>query len=106
MAHFAKIGIDNVVTGVLSMDTITTMTPGGIEREEVGIAHLIEHHGHENWKKCSYNTVNGVHGVLKLEKLLLIRQRHFVPIIPVLVGITVLSMIYSIHLDQLTWMGI
>ena len=61
MAHFAKIGIDNVVTGVLSMDTITTMTPGGIEREEIGIAHLKEHHGHENWKKCSYNTVNGVH---------------------------------------------
>ena len=61
MAHFAKLGIDNVVTAVLYMDTITTMTLGGIEREDIGLAHLIKHHGHENWKKCSYNTSAGVH---------------------------------------------
>jgi len=61
MAHFAKLGLDNVVTAVLAMDTIDTMTRGGIEKEEIGVAHLIEHHGHENWKKCSYNTALGVH---------------------------------------------
>jgi len=61
MAHFAKLGIDNVVTAVVAMDTITTMTRGGIEKEEIGLAHLIKHHGHENWKKCSYNTRGGVH---------------------------------------------
>ena len=61
MAHFAKLGIDNVVTAVLAMDTIDTMTRGGIEKEEIGVAHLVEHHGHENWKKCSYNTYGGVH---------------------------------------------
>ena len=61
MAHFAKLGIDNVVTAVVAMDTITTMTRGGIEKEEIGVAHLVEHHGHENWKKCSYNTYGGVH---------------------------------------------
>lgn len=61
MAHFAKLGIDNVVTGVFAMDTITTMTPGGIEREDIGVAHLMKYHGHENWKKCSYNTRGGVH---------------------------------------------
>tara|TARA_Y100000004_G_scaffold132196_1_gene149224 strand:- start:284 stop:739 length:456 start_codon:yes stop_codon:yes gene_type:complete len=61
MAHFAKLGLDNVVTAVLYMDTITTMTRGGIEREDIGVAHLIKHHGHENWKKCSYNTSHGVH---------------------------------------------
>jgi len=61
MAHFAKLGIDNVVTAVLAMDTIDTMTRGGIEKEEIGVAHLVEHHGHENWKKCSYNTSGGVH---------------------------------------------
>ena len=61
MAHFAKIGIDNVVTNVLAVDTIDTMTRGGIEREDIGVAYLIKHHGHENWKKCSYNTFEGVH---------------------------------------------
>ena len=61
MAHFAKLGLDNVVTAVLAMDTIDTMTRGGIEREDIGVAHLIKHHGHENWKKCSYNTALGVH---------------------------------------------
>ena len=61
MAHFAKLGLDNVVTAVVAMDTIDTMTRGGIEREDIGLAHLVKHHGHENWKKCSYNTSQGVH---------------------------------------------
>ena len=61
MAHFAKLGIDNKVIAVITMDTINTMTSGGIEREDIGIAYLITHHGHENWKKCSYNTYAGVH---------------------------------------------
>lgn len=61
MAHFAKLGVDNVVLAVFAMDNITTMTNGGIEKEDIGIAHLIEHHGHENWRKCSYNTQAGVH---------------------------------------------
>ena len=61
MAHFAKLGLDNVVTAVVAMDTITTMTRGGIEKEEIGLAHLVKHHGHELWKKCSYNTRGGVH---------------------------------------------
>ena len=61
MAHFAKLGIDNVVTAVLAVDTIDCMTRGGIETEEIGVAHLTKHHGHENWKKCSYNTRENVH---------------------------------------------
>lgn len=61
MAHFAKLGIDNLVIDVLTIDTINTMTNGGIEREDIGVAYLTEHHGHENWKKCSYNTCAGVH---------------------------------------------
>jgi hypothetical protein len=61
MAHFAKLGIDNIVTAVVTMDTIDTMTRGGIEKEEIGLAHLIKHHGHENWKKCSYNSRGGLH---------------------------------------------
>ena len=61
MAHFAKLGIDNVVTAVLAVDTIDCMTRGGIEREDLGVDHLVKYHGHENWKKCSYNTFQGVH---------------------------------------------
>jgi len=61
MAHFAKLGLDNIVTAVVAMDTIDCMTRGGIEKEEIGLAHLIKHHGHELWKQCSYNTRGGVH---------------------------------------------
>jgi len=61
MAHYAKLGLDNIVTAVLTVDTIDCMTRGGIEKEEIGLEHLIKHHGHENWKKCSYNTRGGVH---------------------------------------------
>jgi len=60
MAHYAKLGLDNIVTAVLAVDTIDCMTRGGIEKEEIGLEHLIKHHGHENWKKCSYNSHNGV----------------------------------------------
>jgi hypothetical protein len=60
MAHYAKLGIDNVVLTVLYVDNIDCMTRGGIEKEEIGLEHLIKHHGHENWKKCSYSTQGGL----------------------------------------------
>jgi hypothetical protein len=61
MAHYAKLGLDNIVTAVVAVDTIDCMTRGGIEREDIGLAHLVKTHGHELWKKCSYNTSGGVH---------------------------------------------
>lgn len=61
MAHYAKLGLDNIVTAVVAVDTIDCMTRGGIEKEEIGLAHLVKHHGHELWKKCSYNTRGGEH---------------------------------------------
>ena len=61
MAHYAELGVDNIVKRVLYIDTIKCMTNGGIEDESIGIAYLKKHHGHENWKKCSYNTRNGQH---------------------------------------------
>ena len=61
MAHFAKLGLDNNVITVVVMDNIDCMTRGGIEKEEIGLNHLIKHHGHENWKKCSYNSRAGIH---------------------------------------------
>ena len=61
MAHYAKLGLDNIVTAVVAVDTIDCMTRGGIEREDIGLAHLVRVHGHELWKKCSYNTSGGTH---------------------------------------------
>jgi len=61
MAHFAKLGIDNVVLRVAVVDNIRSMTVGGIEREDIGIEYLRETHGHENWVKCSRNTQLGQH---------------------------------------------
>ena len=36
MAHYAELGVDNVVKRVLFIDTIKCMTNGGIEKEEIG----------------------------------------------------------------------
>lgn len=61
MAHFAKLGLDNVVLRVTPLDNIKTMTRGGIEQEEIGVEYLTKHHGHSTWKKCSCNTLDGTH---------------------------------------------
>tara|TARA_B100002019_G_C20970169_1_gene450690 strand:+ start:166 stop:633 length:468 start_codon:yes stop_codon:yes gene_type:complete len=61
MAHYAKLGLDNIVTAVIVVDNSDCMDSEGVESEDVGIAHLIKDHGHEFWKKCSYNTSEGVH---------------------------------------------
>jgi len=61
MAHYAKLGLDNIVTAVLAVDTIDCMNKSGIEIEEIGIEYLTKHYGHENWKKCSFNTYAGNH---------------------------------------------
>jgi hypothetical protein len=59
MAHFAKIGLDNKVIHVVTVDNIDCMTPQGIEKEEIGLAHLRKHHGHETWKQCSFTSIMG-----------------------------------------------
>jgi len=55
MAHFAKLGIDNIVLEVLVINNIDTMTPQGEEREEIGVEFLRKLTGHETWKQTSYN---------------------------------------------------
>jgi len=60
MAHFAELGVDNIVKRVLYIDTIKCMTNGGIEKEEIGALYLEEHHG-GTWVKCSWNTSANVH---------------------------------------------
>ena len=55
MAHFAKLGIDNVVLEVLVVNNVDTMTPQGEEREEIGVEFLQKLTGHAAWKQTSYN---------------------------------------------------
>jgi hypothetical protein len=55
MAHFAKLGIDNVVLEVLVVNNVDTMTPQGEEKEEIGVEFLRKLTGHETWKQTSYN---------------------------------------------------
>ena len=61
MAHFAKIGIDNIVTNVVCFDDAYTSTEGGIEKESLGLAWLQEQFGHETWIQCSYYTKANTH---------------------------------------------
>ena len=55
MAHFAKLGIDNVVLEVLVVNNVDTMTPQGEEKEEIGVEFLQKLTGHAAWKQTSYN---------------------------------------------------
>jgi hypothetical protein len=55
MAHFAKIGMDNIVLEVLVVNNVDCMTPQGEEREEVGVEFLQKLTGHMTWKQTSYN---------------------------------------------------
>ena len=60
MAHYAELGVDNIVKRVLYITNKDCMTEGGIEKEEIGRAHLEKHHG-GTWMKCSNFTCDGVH---------------------------------------------
>ena len=60
MAHYAELGVDNIVKRCLYITTKDCMTEGGIEKEEIGRTHLETHHG-GTWVKYSYNTTEGVH---------------------------------------------
>ncbi len=61
MAHFAKLGLNNIVEQVVTVRNIDTMTEGGIEQESIGVAKLVKDTGHSTWKKCSFNTRGNVH---------------------------------------------
>mgnify|MGYP003338741154 CR=1 FL=1 len=62
MAYFARLGVDNVVVRVDSVDNRNAMTHNGIEKEELALEYLRKVHGNAGtWVKCSYNTVEGIH---------------------------------------------
>jgi hypothetical protein len=55
MAHFAKIGLDNIVTEVLVVANRETMDSNGIEQESIGVEFLKTLTGHAIWVQTSYN---------------------------------------------------
>ena len=55
MAHFAKIGLNNIVTDVLVVANRETMDSNGIEHESIGVEFLKTLTGHETWVQTSYN---------------------------------------------------
>lgn len=55
MAHFARIGLNNIVTDVLVVANRETMDSNGVEHESIGVEFLKNLTGHDTWKQTSYN---------------------------------------------------
>ena len=55
MAHFAKIGLNNIVTDVLVVANRETMDAQGVEHESIGVEFLKTLTGHATWVQTSYN---------------------------------------------------
>lgn len=56
MLHFAKLGMDNVVLEVLTVNEINSMTLEGTHDEAIGIQYLIDLTGHMIWVETSYES--------------------------------------------------
>ena len=61
MASFAKIGLNNKVIEVLSVNNEVLKDSNGVEQESIGIDFLTKLTGWAIWKQTSYNTIGGVH---------------------------------------------
>lgn len=61
MAHFAKLGINGKVIGVVPFDDDRLLNADGVEDEEVGRQELENETGWPLWKQTSYNTFEGKH---------------------------------------------
>ena len=62
MASFAKIGINNIVEKVISVNNEVIKDSNGIEQEQIGVTFINNlYNTNDIWKKTSYNTHHGVH---------------------------------------------
>ena len=61
MATFAKIGANNLVIDICSVNDKDTSDENGVEVESIGVTYLTELTGHANWKKTSQNTYKNQH---------------------------------------------
>jgi len=55
MAHFAKIGLNNKVIEVLSVNNEVLLDFNGVEQESIGVDFLTKLTGYPIWKQTSYN---------------------------------------------------
>ena len=55
MASFAKIGLNNKVIEVLSVNNEVLLDANGIEQESIGVDFLTKLTGYPVWKQTSYN---------------------------------------------------
>lgn len=56
MAHFAKLDANNIVIDVNVVDNDKLLDANNVEREEIGVAFLVQWSGgYTNWKQTSYN---------------------------------------------------
>jgi hypothetical protein len=63
MAHYARLGVNNVVVRVDIIDNSKITTSGGIEKDALAFEHLFDEFGAGIWVKCSFNTAEGVHSL-------------------------------------------
>ena len=63
MAHYARLGVNNVVVQIDIVDNSIITNSGGLERDALAFQHLSGLYGAGMWVKCSYNTAGGVHGL-------------------------------------------
>jgi len=63
MASFAKIGLNNEVIEVLSVNNEVIKDSNGVEQEVNGIDFLTKLTGHSVWKQTSYNTHGNIHSL-------------------------------------------
>ena len=63
MAHFAKLGVNGKVIGVLTLDNKDMLNADGVEDESVGQQYLETHNNWPApmWIQTSYNTRNNTH---------------------------------------------
>lgn len=61
MAHFAQIGLNNVVKNVVVVDESFFEDESGNRSEENAIQKLVKNTGHLTWVQTSYNTRQGLY---------------------------------------------
>ena len=61
MANFAKIGLNNIVIGLVHVDTRDILDENCVEQEQLGVDLLKRITGHETWIQYSFNTRGGKH---------------------------------------------
>ena len=61
MAHYAKIGLDNIVEEIVRVDNKDCVDAEAVFDEQLGVNYLINLTGHTTWVRCSINTHGGKH---------------------------------------------